>query len=338
MKNKKRRLFVIVILIITLIPFCANISAKVIYYNSFNVTKTPDYSLVFGMVSHDRYNSLPREIVSYNIDKETIQGYFYKANESKKLVVICHGFNDGADSLLPVCDFFFNNGYNVFSYDAIGCFSSSGKIYGFHQFLVSLEGTMNFLNSNALFANYEKYIFGFSAGGYATMSYLNISSKNIMACVSVSGFNNANDIIYLKGKEHVGFLANVFKNTIDSINKKHFKDYLTYSANSGINNSNTPCFIANSKDDEIITYNSMSIAASEITSKNVKYYIGEKQSHTGILYSDQANLYRNKMDEKFQNALTKKEKRQLVSSADHKLYSELNPQLFEEILVFFNDY
>ena len=225
MKNKKRRLFVIAILIITLIPFCANISAKVIYYNSFNVTKTPDYSLVFGMVSHDRYNSLPRKIVSYNIDKETIQGYFYKANESKKLVVVCHGFNDGADSLLPVCDFFFNNGYNVFSYDAIGCFSSSGKIYGFHQFLVSLEGTMNYLNSNALFANYEKYIFGFSAGGYANTAIFNITSTNVVGCISVSGFNDASSLIVEKGNDYIGPIAFLGKGLIDIIQHSLFKDY-----------------------------------------------------------------------------------------------------------------
>lgn len=337
MKRKIIQKIIIVIAIVLILGIVGQIAGNIIYYANFNRIKVPDYSLTLGKINYEQYDDLSRQKITYKANQETLQGYFYKTNEDNKLVVISHGFNQGADSLLPICYYFANSGYNVFTYDAIGCHYSSGKIYGFGQYLVSLEKTLDYLNTSSVFKDYDKYLFGFSAGGFSVMSVLNITLKNIKGCVSVSGFNDAYNLIYNVAKEYAGPLALIYKNMVENIYKKHFKDYLNYTACSGINNCDIPVYIANSKSDEVVTYETLSIANTNLRNENVYYYQCDSAKHSDILYDEDVRVYRNKVLTDLKHIHLKENKKEYVESVDHEKFSRLNLDLFNEILKFYSN-
>ena len=134
-------IFIILFSLLT-IPFAGG----VIYAFNFQKISRPDYSITPGLVNYEQIkDTLPRKEIKYASNKATLNGYFYENESLENLIVITHGINDGADSLLFVCKYFYDLGYSVFSYDASGSFDSTGKNEGFTQSLIDLRYTLNFL-------------------------------------------------------------------------------------------------------------------------------------------------------------------------------------------------
>ena len=95
------------------------------YAFSFPKVSRPDYTITPGLVNYEEIKHiLPRKEIKYESNKATLNGYYYENKNSDYMIVVSHGMQDGADSLLAVCKFFYDSGYNVFSYDNSGCFDS----------------------------------------------------------------------------------------------------------------------------------------------------------------------------------------------------------------------
>ena len=244
-------IFIILFSLLT-IPFAGG----VIYAFNFQKISRPDYSITPGLVNYEQIkDTLPRKEIKYASNKATLNGYFYENESLENLIVITHGINDGADSLLFVCKYFYDLGYSVFSYDASGSFDSTGKNEGFTQPLIDLRYTLDFLNNNDPYKDSNKLLLGFSAGGFASLAVLSFNQPNVIASASISAFNDSSNLLIEKGKSYVGPLVYGGKWLVDIIQKNKFGEYLNYTAIDGINKSNKPVFVAHGTNDSTIRIN-----------------------------------------------------------------------------------
>ena len=340
MKKTIKKILLILLFIVVILTVLSPLSGGIMYAFSFPKVSRPDYTITPGLVNYEEIKHiLPRKEIKYESNKATLNGYYYENKNSDYMIVVSHGMQDGADSLLAVCKFFYDSGYNVFSYDNSGCFDSTGKVQGFTQPLIDLKYTLDFLNENESFKNYKKFLFGFSAGGFAAASVLSFNPENVLGCVSVSAFNDASTLLVDKGKSYVGPLVYAGKPLVDIIQKNKFKDYLSYDAVKAINSTNTPSLVIHGKDDSTIRYDAESILAKKelITNPNFDYYLIEKTGHTSVLYRNDAILYQQEVNNKIKSIKNKQQNIEYVNSIDDYAYSHLNETLFNKIIQFYKN-
>ncbi len=339
-KKKKILKKIFVILGITIIAsIVINFVGGIIAYNLlFNRYERPDYKITPGIVCYeDVKENYPRQALSYSSGKEILAGYYYPHENEKALIIMSHGIHDGADSLLAQCLFFLDHNYSVFSYDNSGCFSSTGKANGFLQSVIDLKNTLDYLNQDIRFKNRKKLLFGFSWGGYATVSIFNFQTQDIYGSVSLSGYNDAENLIFNKGKSYVGPLAYTGKGIVELIQNVRFKGNEFYTGIDGINHTTTPFFIAHGHQDTTIRFKEDSILFNKnlITNPNVTYYESLDAGHSSLMYSNRANEYRKEVDAQLKSMKDYDDKVEYVKTIDNVIYSELSIDLFEKINEFY---
>lgn len=335
---KKKTIYILsFVILFTLIS--SFFSGVVTYKIMFSKTSRPDYSLTPGLVNYDEISTrISREKYNFYSNQNLLQGYYYHKDNAKALVVMAHGIKDGADTMLSEILYFYDNDFSVFSYDNSGCFDSTGKENGFSQPLIDLHNALIFLNNHENFKEYKKCLFGVSVGGYATTALFNIDNFNVLASVSISGFNDSKEIFFANGKKYVGPIMYLGKPLASVYIDRKFKHYASYTSKDGINKSNIPFFIANSKDDSIVSYtNSIAYQKENITNKNVTYYVVNGYEHVSILYSNEAIQYQNKVNSEIKKLHSKQKKKDYIKSVDDDLYSQLNDDLFKKIILFYNN-
>ena len=142
---------------------------------------------------------------------------------------------------------------------------------------------------------------GHSWGSYAATTILNIKN-NIKGVVSLSGANSAEEVVLDKAQKYVGILADMSSPFVYSYQESLFSKFAKYSSVNGLNNSKTSCLIVQGNNDYTFKTNKVSTYShkSDITSSKVIYKLisGEYSGHTSLLYSDNANIYRNEVDNK----------------------------------------
>ncbi len=317
MKKKKK---ILIIFSISLIVFVllnmvgVLIAYNIIFFKPHDVDLNSHFNYDYQLYEKD----YKREEITYSIGDYNLKGYAYLKNETSNLVITVHGIKDFADYLLEEDIFFLDNGYNVFSFDCSGCGKSEGYLNGFSQELIDLDKTLDFLNQDTRFKDYNKYLFGFSAGAYASASVLEFK-HDIKGVCAISGYNDAKNLVFEKGKGYVGPLAYIGIPFVALKDQIIFNDYLDVLASNAINNSNTKVFIAHGDKDSTIPYSLSILKEFEDSNKVVKY--SEDASHSGILYSKEAREYQKKMKDE--------------EEINRSLYNELNKPLFDAILDFY---
>lgn len=303
-------------------------------------SKTLSY---YEQIDHEKYK---RELIRYDSDKETLQGYYYPKEGSTDLVVFTHGYHSMANAFIPLITSLVDNNYSVFAYDCSGVNNSSGKTtYGFLQELIDLDYTLNYLkNSNSIEYN-DIFLVGHSVGGFASCAILSLHDE-IKGVVSISGLNNAFDLIYEKASQFVGpVIGSLVKPVINTHQRRLFKDYCNYTAVEGINKSNIPVLLAQGLTDKTILPDKHAITRYQdsITNSNVSYYFvdGKQGGHNDILLSKNAIEYQEEIDRNFKQ-LEKDYKKnkdfdkviEFFENIDSNLYSEFNPELLTKIVNF----
>lgn len=319
-----------------------------LYDKVFGRCERPDYSVKPGMYNYELYGkTLPRENIKYLSDDVVLQGYYYKAKKSKGLVIVAHGIKSGADDYLPMIEYMVNNNYSVFAFDYKGTYDSQGEsTVGMCESLVDLSNTIDFLSNDSRFKKMNKFLIGHSWGGYAVTSVLSIKD-NIKACASIAGMNDGYTIIYEKGNQYAGKLADSSKPFLNVYQRYLFKSYVDLNGVKGINESNIPVLIAHGVEDGVISFKLQSIIskANEITNPNVKYFIGKglQGDHCDIWHSNESIIYKKELESELKlkeiikdDDLSYEEKQEFYKNVNHRLYSEVNKELFDEIIKMFD--
>ena len=350
MANGNGDVIVTLLASITGLNIVASASAVVAYQKMFPRTERPNYDLVAGEYCYERVKSrLKREEIFFKSGKNKLCGYYYPSRRRKGLVIISHGIKAGADDYIPIAEYFVKRGYCVFAFDVTGTYSSKGGgTVGMCQSLVDLEAAIKFVSKTEPYSSLPIFLVGHSWGAYAAGSVLNLCrDADIRACALIAGMNRGSKMFVEKAREYVGSLAAAPEPAFDAYQRILFKKYVDYSAVTGLNKRNIPAIIAHGVDDKVIRFNNLSIMSfrEKIKNPSVAYYVGKglNGSHDNIWHSKESAAYQLEVASELAlleiqkgKALTDEEKAAFYKTVDHRLYSEVNEELFGEVLRMFN--
>ena len=344
----KKKALIAVAASLTGLSAAAVMGAKLGYDAIFDRYDRPDYALTAGVCCISRAQpGLERELKTFYSDGVKLQGYYYPARAPKGLTVVCHGIHAGADDYLPIIEYMVNSGYSVFSFDYKGTYDSEGdSTVGMCESLVDLDHALSYIESESEFNGLPITLIGHSWGGYAVASVLPLH-KRVVSCATIAAPNNGYTLILEKGEQYGGQLASkgipeVFLNVYQKI---LFGKYTEYDAVKGINGTSVPVLIAHGDGDNIINIGLQAIYAhrQEIRSDNVEYYLttGVQGGHDEIWHSAAACEYRAGLEKQIKSVkknkdMTYAEKVEFFNGIDHRLYSEVNAELFGKIVKMFD--
>lgn len=208
MKTKKstmkKILIIIVFFIIGIIIGGMWTSTVMIYNENFN-KRFESYEPYMYRV--DDFEGLERTQYKFQSDKgQMLTGYMYNSDKSEKgVIVLAHGFGSGGhNSYMDVANFFAQNGYYVFAYDATGTDESEGDaVGGLPQGVIDLDHAISFVKQNENYNNLPIMLFGHSWGGYSVCNVLNYH-PDVQAVISCSGFNSSAGMFEAEGKNIAG--------------------------------------------------------------------------------------------------------------------------------------
>lgn len=324
-------------------------SGAIIAYDSmFPRCERPNYDLYPGNYCYERIDSyLPREEITYLVKKNKLRGHYYKSEINKGLVIIAHGIYSGGDDYLPIVEYLYYNGFSVFSYNVTGTYESEGdSTVGMCQAVIDLEGTIKYIESNEKFKGTPLFLVGHSWGGYAVSTVLSLC-QNINACAVIAGMNNGCTMMVDKAEEFVGKIGTLPGPIFNTYQRILFKKYVDLTGLQGINTRNIPVLIAHGVDDKVINFEKQSLIAQKdnFTNPNVEYYIGKglHSHHDNIWHSIESCAYQEEvktdlklLEMKKDDKLSDEEKKEYYKTINHRLYSEVNKELMERIIMMFN--
>ncbi|MCH5351734.1 MAG: alpha/beta fold hydrolase [Clostridiales bacterium] len=322
--------------------------AQLAYDAIFGRYERPDYAITAGVNCFSRAkNTLERELKSFYSDGVRLQGYYYPTSNPKGLTVVCHGIHAGADDYLPIIEYMVESGYSVFSFDYKGTYDSDGdSTVGMCESVVDLDHALEYIESERDFKGLPITLIGHSWGGYAAASVLPLH-KRVVSCATIAAPNNGYKLILEKGDQYGGALAStgipeVFLNVYQ---KMLFGKYTELNAVVGINGTDIPVLIAHGKNDRIIDVGLQSICSHkyELRSDNVEYYYtsGVQGGHDTVWHSVASAEYQAELEKtikavKKNKSMSYDEKVAYFNTIDHRLYSEVNGELFDKIVAMFD--
>ena len=326
----------------------AVVGAKFGYDAVFSRCERPDYALTAGAYCFSRVKSgLDRELRSFYSDRVRLQGYYYRAKSPKGLTVICHGIHAGADDYLPIVEYMVNSGYSVFAFDYKGTYDSDGdSTVGMCESLVDLDHALDYIESMREFDKLPITLIGHSWGGYAVASVLPLH-KSVVACATIAAPNNGYTLILEKGEQYGGQFASkgIPEEFLNDYQRILFGKYIQFDAVKGINSTNIPVLIVHGDRDNVINIGLQAIYAhkNEIRKNNVQYYCttGVQGGHDTVWHSKKSAQYQSNLESdiksvKKSKTMTYEEKVAFFDGIDHRLYSEVNAELFEKIVAMFD--
>lgn len=286
-KKRKKKIAVRVIVIVVAFILVSNIIATKIIYDSIftRYDGTPDFDVA-------EYSELTntRESISIAEGNETLQGYFYDTEEEMGLIVIAPGLHAGADDYLPMTEYFLAAGWDVLSFDPLGCCDSTGKsTVGFSQEIEDLDTVLTYAETN--YPEEKIVLFGHSRGGFAVCSMLE-SSHKIEAVVTVSGLNSAMEAVIGLSERYIGKAANINYFNLWAYQVILFdKATMDIQADDAISASDIPVLVIQGSADKTAPAGEYSVYShsDEISSDSVEYILSSEEGsngHTDLMFDE----------------------------------------------------
>ena len=172
---KKKSLKAVIVILISLVVLAAlwigvSLGLYAIYFGRrFETNKA-------FMYHAESFEGLERTRYEFPSNKgQNIVGYMYSSGEEQKaIIVFAHGYGAGGhNSYMPAINYFAQNGFYVFAYDATGNDESGGKgIGGVPQGVIDLNYAISFVEDSGNFPDLPIGLFGHSWGGYSVSNVL----------------------------------------------------------------------------------------------------------------------------------------------------------------------
>ena len=353
MSKKKIILIILVCLIIFIIigwwAFCVQM-----YNENFNV-RGDSYTPL--MLRVEDFDGLKCTEYTFPSDKgQKLAGYLYSVGEDQYgIVVLAHGFGDGGhNSYMDVADYFAQNGYYVFCYDATGCDKSEGEgVGGTPQGVIDLDYAISFVEENKDIPDLPIVLFGHSWGGYSVCNVLNFHPE-VKAVIECSGFNRASDMFESGGKSQAGGVIYTMTPFIRIHERFKYGKYASHTAMDGFEASDADVMVVHSADDDVIgiEYGYDKYYEKYKDDPRFTFIRFEDKGHNEIL-NDQSNTYKDELNAEFDKWLKtldydynaeankerfKKDKAEYLNeNLDHARWSSrLDEELFAQFLEFYN--
>lgn len=253
--KKSKKLILIIIAVILAVFFLALLpAASVFTYNSvFGLRYQTDEK---DMLYLDDFPGLVMERKEFTSNEgQKLAGYFYSREGlmPKGVVIMAHGIGGGGHNPYMIsANYFTENGYYVFAYDATGNDNSEGSsVRGLPQGVIDLDHAITYVEQNEIFAGLPVFLFGHSWGGYCVTSVLN-EHPEVTAVCSVSGFNESLDLIQAQGKQMIGPAIYLMLPYLNLYEKIKFGKYSSQTGMDGFADSEAAVMIAHSTDDNTV--------------------------------------------------------------------------------------
>jgi hypothetical protein len=335
----------VLILLLVVAPFGVSIGV----YNSVFSERYTSYEPLAYKVSD--FEGLQAERLQFSSDKgQKLIGYRYYATDDKPkgVVIIAHGLGGGGhNSYMDSANYFAQNGYNVFAYDATGNDESEGEgTYGLPQGVIDLSYAIDFVEGLDEFKDLPIMLFGHSWGGYAVCNVLNYHPE-VKAVVSLSGFNKSSDLIKLQGIEMIGGWVKLLMPYVNAYEAIKFGKYAKTTALDGFANSNAGVYIVHSKDDTTVPaqYGYDLYYKKYSDNARFKFKLYENKGHSYVYCSQGALDYIDEFNvayaEYFKtHELTAESRAEYINqNLDRTIWNNfLDTELYQSILEFYDSY
>lgn len=253
MARKRSAKPVIIILICLVVLFALWVGISLGLYGIYFGRRFESNTMFLNHV--ENFEGLERTRYEFSSDKgQTIVGYMYSSGtEQKAIIVFSHGYGAGGhNSYMPAINFFAQNGYYVFAYDATGNDESGGKgIGGVPQGVIDLNYAISFVEESSNFPDLPIGLFGHSWGGYSVSNVLTYHPE-VEAVIECSGPNSSTDLVEGGGSKVVGPVIHVLMPVIKVYERAKYGGYATNSALTGFASTDAEIMIVHSSDDNIV--------------------------------------------------------------------------------------
>ncbi|MBQ4511649.1 MAG: alpha/beta fold hydrolase [Anaerolineaceae bacterium] len=160
------------------------------------------------MLRVEDFDGLERTKYEFPSDKgQKLTGYLYSHGDAdpQGIIILAHGFGGGGhNSYMDVADYFTQNGFLVFAYDATGNDESEGKgVGGLPQGVIDLDHAITFVETSGNFPQLPIMLFGHSWGAYSSGSVLSYHPE-VKAIIACSGFNSSPEMFEAEGRREAG--------------------------------------------------------------------------------------------------------------------------------------
>ena len=207
------------------------------------------------MMNIENFDGLERTKYKFNSDKnQKLTGYMYSSGENQKgIIILAHGFGCGGhNSYMNCIDYFAQNGYYVFAYDATGNGESEGEnVGGLPQGVIDLNHAISFVEENSELPDLPIALFGHSWGGYSVCSVLTYHPE-IEAVIECAGFNCSSNLLEFEGKKQAGIGIYIMLPFMKLHERIKFGEYASNTAMDGMENTEADIMIIHSKDDDTV--------------------------------------------------------------------------------------
>ena len=169
------------------------------------------------------------------------------------MAVIAHGFGGGGhNSYMDCANYFAQNGWYVFAYDATGTDKSEGEgVGGVPQGVIDLDHAISFVEEQDELSGLPIVLFGHSWGGFCVCSVLNYHPE-VKAVVECCGFNSSSDMFESGGKSQAGSLIYAMTPFVKIYERIKYGKYAKNTALDGFASSDARVMVVHSADDDVI--------------------------------------------------------------------------------------
>lgn len=185
---------------------------------------------------------------------QMLAGSLYSAGDYQKgIIIIAHGFGGGGyNSYLDSINYFAQNGYYVFAYDATGNDESEGEgVGGFPEGVIDLDYAISFVEDSGNFPKLPIGLFGHSWGAYCVCSVLTYHPE-VKAVIACCGTNSSSDIFEIGGKDQVGNFIYAMMPFVKIHEWMNYGKYATNTAMDGFKSSKAAILVTHSEDDKTV--------------------------------------------------------------------------------------
>ena len=187
-------LIAILIMLITVLIIGWHFSNKIIYPKVRDNDYTYDFEVEKGAIEIKKYNDLEKQEVY--IDSEygyKLHGFFFPNNNSKKVIILCHGITWSLYGSVKYMDMFLKRGFAVFIYDHRNHGLSGGRdtSYGYYE-KFDLKKCTDWV-FNKLGKDIIVGLHGESMGAGTVLQNIAIDHR-IKFCIEDCGYSDAQDL------------------------------------------------------------------------------------------------------------------------------------------------
>lgn len=239
----------------------------------------------------------PYDDVEFTLNGATLRGHVYGPNNNERgLIVFRHGIFSHHQDYLALITAFVDRGWKVFAYDAIGCGESDGdSVIGFAQSPIDVHAAVQFAQESGMADGLPIVLVGHSWGGYGVAGALEYDD-GVAACVTMSGFNAPNDIIFESAEASMGPTAVTQHPFIELVGLMQFGSDADRSAARAIDQAGIPVLVIHGTGDTVVSFDGASIIAQRDSITNPLVVYSQKSDpgrdgHNTYFYSPESQAY-----------------------------------------------